>query len=227
VRVPTLVLHTSHNPFIPVEHGRYLAEHIAGAKFVEVPGEDIGFDEDHLPLVLGEIAELLTGERPVLNLDRVLTTVMFTDIVASTDTVAALGDQQWRQRLDTHDNIVRDELARARGREVKHTGDGFLATFDGPARAIACARAIINRAATRNISVRAGIHVGECERRGDDLAGIAVHICARVCALAPAERILVTATVKDLTAGSDLTFTDHGTHTLKGVPETRHIYEVR
>jgi len=226
VVVPTLVLHTSGNPFISVEQGRYLAGHIAGARFVEVPGEGVGFDDDTLYLVLGEIAEFLTGHRPQIEVDRVLTTVMFTDIVASTDTVAALGDQQWRQRLDAHDDIVRTEIGRMRGREVKHTGDGFLATFDGPARAINCARAIISRAANIGIPIRVGIHVGECERRGDDLAGIAVHTCARVCALAPAERILVTSTVKDLTVGSGVTFADHGTHRLRGVPEPRHLYEV-
>jgi class 3 adenylate cyclase len=151
---------------------------------------------------------------------------MFTDIVASTESVATLGDQRWRQRLDTHDRIVRTELARFGGREVKHTGDGFLATFDGPARAVTCARAIIEHAGDTGIAIRAGIHVGECERRGEDLLGIAIHTCARVCALAPPGRILVTSTVIDLTAGSGIDFTDHGTHSLKGVPDPRHLYEV-
>ena len=226
LHVPTLVLHTSHNPLIPVEQGRFLAEHIRGARFVEVPGRGLGFDDDKLTVVLGEIAEFLTGERPVTHVDRVLTTVMFTDIVASTDTAAALGDQQWRERLDAHDNIVRSELARTDGHAVHHTGDGFLATFDGPARAINCARAIIQRAANVGIRIRAGIHVGECERRGNDLAGIAIHIGARVCALAPPGHVLVTATVKDLTAGSGISFSYYGNHDLKGVPERRQLYEV-
>jgi len=172
------------------------------------------------------IEEFLTGARSVALTDRVLATVLFTDIVASTERAVELGDERWKLLLDAHDSLVRAELARAGGREVKHTRDGFLATFDGPARASRCAQAISQRADATGIGVRAGVHVGECEARGADIAGIAVHIGARVTALAGARQILTTSTVKDLVAGSGITFADYGSHVLKGVPDEWRIYEV-
>jgi class 3 adenylate cyclase len=223
VQAPTLVAYPQGAPLFR-DAGEYLAQHLPNATTFSWEGADIAPAPGSE--LLDVVEEFLTGVRPAEDTDRILATVLFTDIVGSTETASALGDQQWRSRLDTHDQIVRAELARLGGREVKHTGDGFLATFDGPARAIKCARGIIERAAETGIAIRAGIHVGECERRGDDLAGIAVHTCARVCALAPPGRILVTSTVTDLTAGSGIDFTDHGTHTLKGVPEPRHLYQV-
>jgi class 3 adenylate cyclase len=225
VQAPTLVAYPQSEPFLR-DAGEYLARHLPHATTLARDGGDIGDTDPSQTEDLDNIEEFLTGARPAARSDRVLATILFTDIVASTESVIALGDQPWRNRLDTHDHIVRGELARVGGREVKHTGDGFLATFDGPARAVTCARAIIERAATTGISIRAGIHVGECERRGEDLAGIAVHTCARVCALAPPGCILVTSTVTDLTAGSGISFADHGTHTLKGVPEPRQLYQV-
>jgi class 3 adenylate cyclase/esterase/lipase len=227
IHAPTLVLHTKHNPFMPVEHGRYVAEHIAGARLVEVDGQGIGFDDDQLTVVLDEIAEFLTGERPVVEIDRVLTTVLFTDIVRSTEQVVSLGDQQWRGLLDAHDQAVRTELRRFSGREVKTTGDGFCACFDGPARAIQCARAIIEAGRRIGTEIRAGIHTGECELRLGDVAGLAVHIAARVTSLARPSEVLVSGIVKDLVAGSGIEFVDRGEHHLKGVPGSWNLFAVR
>jgi class 3 adenylate cyclase len=225
VQAPTLVVYPEWAGFFR-DAGEYLAQHLPHATtFVPAGANTLDFTLGQEVLV-DTVEEFVTGVRPVERTDRILATVLFTDIVASTENAAALGDQQWRQRLDTHDQIVRDELARAGGREVKHTGDGFLAAFDGPARAINCARAINRRAATIGIRIRTGIHVGECERRGDDLAGIAIHTCARVCALAGPGEIAVTSTVRDLTAGSGIDYIDFGTHTLKGVPDPRQLYQV-
>jgi class 3 adenylate cyclase len=218
IRVPTLVLHRSGDVTVDVAAGRYLAAHILGAKYVELPGDD------HLPYVgdseaiLGEIEEFLTGVRPVAEPDRVLATVLFTDVVGSTELAARLGDRRWRDLLDAHHAAVRRELARFRGREVGTVGDGFLATFDGPARAIRCADAIGAAVRTVGVEVRAGLHTGEIEIMGDDVGGIAVHIGARVAAEAGPGEILVSSTVKDLVAGSGLEFEDRGTRTLKGVP---------
>ena len=170
IQAPTLVLHTSQNPLIPIDHGRYLADHIPGARFIELPGQGILADDGGATLVR-EIAEFLTGARPVVDIDRVLTTVLFTDIVASTEHLASLGDRRWHAMLDAHDRAVRDQLRRYRGREIKTTGDGFHACFDGPGRAIACATSITQAARGLGIEVRAGMHTGECEVRGDDLAG--------------------------------------------------------
>jgi class 3 adenylate cyclase/pimeloyl-ACP methyl ester carboxylesterase len=225
VQAPTLVMNPQAVPFFR-DAAAYFAQHLPHATIFSRQGTDIGETDPNDPEDFDVIEEFLTGLRPIERIERVLATIMFTDIVASTEAVAALGDQQWRHRLDTHDQIVRAELARAGGREIKHTGDGFLVTFDGPARAVNCARAIIEHAASTGIAIRAGIHVGECERRGEDLLGIAIHTCARVCELAPPRRILVTSTVTDLTAGSGINYTDHGTHTLKGVPDPRHLYQV-
>jgi class 3 adenylate cyclase len=225
VQVPTLILFPDGVPSLR-EAGQYLEQHIADARVITRPGPDF-----LLPTAVGElsatIAEFLTGVRPAVPTNRVLATVLFTDIVASTEMVVEVGDEQWRRLLDTHDDAVRVELASAEGREVKHTGDGFLAVFDGPARAIGCARAIIHRAAAAGVAVRAGVHVGECEKRGDDLAGVAVHVGARVCSLAGPGEILVTSTVRDLVAGSGIEFVERGDHPLKGLPGTWPILAVR
>jgi len=226
IRVPTLVLHRKDDLCVPLDWSRYLARRIPNAKLVELAGQD------HLPVVgdaealLGEIEEFLTGTRAATETDRVLTTVLFTDIVDSTTRAASLGDRRWRELLDSHDAGVRRELARARGREIKTTGDGFVAAFDGPARAIRCALAISAGARQLGLDVRAGLHTGECEVRGDDLAGIAVHIGARVAEVANAAEVLVSSTVKDLVAGSGLRFADRGTHDLRGVPGEWRLFAV-
>jgi class 3 adenylate cyclase len=226
VRVPTLVIHRSGNRWFTPEHGRFLAEQIAGARYVELPGAD------HVPFlgdseaIAAEIEEFVTGTRSAPVSDRVLATVLFTDMVVSTEHLTRLGDRAWRQQLDRHDAMVRDQLEAFRGREISTAGDSFFASFDGPAKAIGCAHEIIERASAIGIDVRAGVHTGECEVRGNDLAGIAVHIGARVAALAAGGEILTTGTVKDLVAGSGINFTDHGIHKLKGIPEPRQLYRV-
>jgi class 3 adenylate cyclase len=209
---------------VNVEEGRYIASRIPDARFVEMDGED------HLPFagdqdaVLAEVQEFVTGTRPATDIDRVLATVMFTDIVGSTEALARLGDKSWRALLDRHHAIVRAELGAFRGREVNIAGDGFLATFDGPARAVRCALRIAQRAPELGISIRAGVHTGEVELAADDVSGIAVHIGARVCALAGAQETLVTSVVRDLVSGSGLRFADRGTHALKGVPGQWQLY---
>jgi len=226
VRGPTLVIHRTGDHIVRTEEARYLAEHIPDAKLVLLPGED------HLPwigdqdAISDEIEESLTGIRRGPSLDRVLATVLFTDIVDSTKKAAGLGDARWKELLHGHDERIRTELIRFRGVEVKTTGDGFLATFDGPARAVACARAIAESVRTLDIEVRAGCHTGEVELLGGDVGGIAVHIGARVAALAGASEVLVSSTVKDLVVGSGLTFQDRGLHELKGVPDPWHLYAV-
>jgi class 3 adenylate cyclase len=226
IRVPTLVLHRAGDRAFPVGHGRYLAEHIPGAKYVELPGEDdLCYVGDTEPM-LGEIEEFLTGVRPVPEIDRVLATVLFTDIVGSTERAATLGDRAWRALLDTHHGIVRRELERHRGREVDTAGDGFLATFDGPARAIRCACAIRDGVRSLGIEIRAGLHTGECELMGEGVGGIAVHIGARVAASAAPSEVLVSQTAKDLVAGSGLRFVDRGTHDLRGVPGEWRLFAV-
>jgi class 3 adenylate cyclase len=224
IRVPTLVLQGTAQPLVPVEYGSYIADHIEGAVFVLLPGGDASFTQANL-VIADEIAEFLTGERPSFEVERVLTTVLFTDIVDSTQRAAAMGDRKWRVLLDTHDRIVRDELRRYGGREINTTGDGFLASFDGPARALRCARAIVDAASLAAIDVRVGVHTGECEVRGDDLGGIAVHIGARVASEAQGGQVLTTSTVRELVAGSGITFADHGVHELKGIADTWHLYE--
>ena len=188
-----------------------------------IPGQD-SYLGVHTPEIGSLIEEFLTGARPAAPSSRVLATVLFTDIVGSTERLSLLGDQLWRLQLDQHDAAVREQLRRFGGREVNTSGDGFFATFDGPARAIGCARAIIDAAGELAIDVRAGVHAGECEVRGDDLGGIAVHLGARVCAAAAARQVLATSTVRDLVAGSGISFTDHGLHDLKGIPEAIHLY---
>ena len=227
IRVPTLVLHRTGNRFIGVAHGRRLAAQIPGARFVEVPGDDHLFYAGETEVMLGEIEEFLTGARPVPEVDRVLATVLFTDIVGSTERLAALGDRAWRALLDRHHEIVRRQLTAHRGREIEFAGDGMLATFDGPARAIRCACAIAAAVRPLGIEIRAGLHTGEVELAGAAVRGIAVHIGARVAAQAGPGEVLVSRTVKDLVAGSGIQFTDRGQHALKGVPEEWRLFAAR
>lgn len=217
VRVPTLVMHRRGDRVTRVEQGRYLAEHIDGAKFVELAGDD------HMPWVgngdaiIDEIEEFLTGIRPS-DTDRVLATILFTDIVGSTEHAIALGDRRWRELLERYYSIARRELARFRGREIDTAGDGLFAAFDGPARAIRCASRVRDEVRSLGIEVRSGLHAGECEVLGEKISGVAVHIGARVAAAAAAGEVLVSSTVKDLVAGAGIRFESRGTHVLKGVP---------
>jgi class 3 adenylate cyclase len=226
LRVPTLVLHRHGDRVVNWRAGRWMAENIPGARFVRLEGQD------HLPWsgddqVVEEVREFLTGARVAAEPDRVLATVMFTDVAASTERAAALGDHRWKELLDAHDAAVRHQLEAFRGREVKTTGDGFLATFDGPARAIRCAEAIRTAAAELGLDVRIGLHTGEVEVRGDDIGGLAVHIGQRVSSLAEPSEILVSSTVKDLVAGSGIEFDPRGEHELKGVPESWRLFAVK
>jgi class 3 adenylate cyclase len=218
ISAPTLVVHRTGDPLIPVEHARYLAGQIAGARLLEFPGSFHLSATGADAIVLDAIEEFLTGQRVSHAVQRILKTVLFTDIVGSTERAAQLGDRQWRSLLDQHDLLVRREVDRARGRVVKTTGDGIFAVFDGPARAIRCAASVLAQARALGLDLRAGLHTGECEPRGDDLAGIAVHIGARVAALATPGEILATSTVRDLVAGSGIEFADRGVRDLKGVP---------
>jgi class 3 adenylate cyclase len=227
VRVPTLVVQHADDIFIPPEWGKYVADHIPGAKYVELPGRNVyHFVEPDWRASFQEIAEFLTGEQADVADDRVLATVLFTDIVDSTRRAAEIGDRDWHALLDAHDAVVRSQLARFRGREVSTSGDGFLAMFDGPQRAIRCAMAIRDAVQALGIQVRAGLHTGECDVRGDDIGGIAVHIGARVSALAGPNDVLVSSTLRDLVIGSGLEFEDRGAHTLKGVPGEWHLFAV-
>jgi class 3 adenylate cyclase len=224
VHVPTLVIHRSGDRSISVEAGRDLARSIPGARFVELPGDD------HLPWVgdsdalLGEIEEFLTGVRTRVQPDRVLATVLFTDIVGSTQRAAAVGDEAWGELLQAHHERVRQQLERFGGREINTAGDGFLATFDGPARAVRCAFAVIASLRPLGLEIRAGVHTGEIELSGDGVRGLAVHIGARVAALAGPSEVLVSRTVRDLVVGSGLTFQDRGNHVLKGVPDEWQVF---
>jgi class 3 adenylate cyclase len=225
VQAPTIVLHRRGDLDSKVEEGRYIAERIPGARFVELEGED------HAPSVdpdqiLDEVEEFLTGVRRGPEPERVLATVLFTDLVGSTERVSELGDRRWRALLDQHHAIVRRELDRFQGREVDTAGDGFLATFDGPARAIRCARAIGDGLRRLGLEIRAGLHTGECELLGDKVAGVAVHTGARVASRAASGEVLVSSTVKDLVAGSGIEFEERGTHVLKGVPGEWRLYAV-
>ena len=224
IHVPTLVIHRTGDRIAPVEGGRLIADRVEGARLVELD------EPDHLPFLgdaerLGdEVEEFLTGSRRQRVSDRVLATVMFTDIVGSTERAARAGDRRWRELLERHDELTRRQLDRFRGQEVKTLGDGFLATFDGPARAIECACAIRDGVGAHGLEVRAGLHTGECELYGDDVRGMAVNIGARVGALADANEVLVSSTVKDLVVGADLRFTERGEHELKGVPGKWRLY---
>ena len=228
INVPTLVMHRSGDLGAPVIGGRYLGEHIPGARFLELPGDE------HYPYlgdadtVLDEIEEFVTGTRPVReeDIDRVLATVLFTDIVGSTERASELGDSRWRELLGRHDELARSEIDRHRGRAIKSTGDGVLATFDGPARGIRCARSLTEEVRELGIEIRAGLHTGEVELVGDDIAGVGVHIGARVSATAGPGEVLVSSTVKDLVAGSGIEFADRGQHELKGVPGEWRLFAV-
>jgi class 3 adenylate cyclase len=227
IRVPTLVLHRVGDVDVKVEEGRWIAAQIPGAKYVELSGDSHtlwGGDTDE---IVDEIEEFLTGARPARELDRVLATVLFTDIVGSTEKAVELGDRRWRELLGAHEILVRRELQRFRGREVDTAGDGFLATFDGPARAVRCAAAVAQAVRELGLETRAGAHTGELELDGDKVRGVAVHTGARVAALAGPGEVLVTSTVKDLTAGSGLDFEDRGAHRLKGVPGEWRLFAAR
>ena len=226
VQARTLVLHRRFDRLVNVRHSRWLAEHLPNAELVELPGGD------HLPWgegaeeLIREVQAFLTGTHYAPEPDRILATMLFTDIVDSTGAAAELGDQRWREVLEGHRRGVREALERFGGREVKTLGDGFLVSFDGPARGIRCARAIVDSSGGLGIEVRAGLHTGECEVMGDDLGGIAVHIAARVAALADPSEVLVSRTVKDLVAGSGIEFADRGAHELRGVPDTWDLHAV-
>jgi class 3 adenylate cyclase len=226
IRVPTLILHRIGDDRVRIAEGRYLRDHIAGARYIELPGSDhaFQFEPQMAERVADEIEGFLTNALAVVDSDRVLATVMFTDIVDSTQHAAMLGDREWRTVLDRHDEQVRQEIARFRGREVKNLGDGFLATFDGPGRAVRCARAIAAAVQPIGIAVRGGLHTGEVEVKRNDISGIAVHIAARVAAIAEPGQVLVSGTVRDLVAGSGLRFADRGLHALRGLPEQVHLY---
>jgi len=225
IGVPTLVMHRDGDP-LPFGGGKYVAEHIPEARFVELHGDDhwpwVG-DPDE---VCNHVEEFLTGQRSAAPPDRVLATVMFTDIVGSTERASQLGDRRWRELLDEHERLTRTEIDRHRGREVKTTGDGVLATFDGPARAIRCASSLTSATDGLGLPIRVGLHTGECERRNGDIGGIAVHIGARVMAEAGPGEVLVSRTVKDLTVGSDIDFEERGSRQLKGVPGEWELFAV-
>ena len=212
---------------VNVEGGREIAALVPGARYIELPGTDhIPFIGDNAGEIVDAVREFLTGSRAPVTINRILATVLFTDIVGSTEKVAALGDRRWRDLLDEHDKAVRAELARFRGHEVKSLGDGFLATFDGPARAIHCAQSIMTALRPLGIPICAGIHTGEVEIAGHDIRGIAVHITSRVATSGGTDDILVSRTIKDIVAGSGITFEDFGTHVLKGVPDDWQLYRV-
>jgi class 3 adenylate cyclase len=225
IQVPTMVLHAHGDRVVPARYGREVAELIPGARFVEYESED-AYGWTDAPF-LSEVEEFLTGRRSAPRFDRVLATVLFTDIVDSTRQLSAIGDARWREQLAEHNQVVRDALRRWRGHEVKTSGDGFLATFDGPARAVSCAAEIVERVQPLGLKVRAGLHTGEAELRADDVAGIAVHIAARVMAAAGPGEVLASSTVKDLVIGSGLRFSDRGPHSLRGVEDEWRLFAVQ
>ncbi len=230
IRVPTLILHRKDDSTIPVACGHDMAQKIPGAKYVELPGEDHllqALDQEVLDRLLDEVEEFVTGVRHRADPDRVLATVMFTDIVRSTERAAEMGDLRWRELLNDYYAVMRKELAVFRGREVDTAGDGLLATFDGPNRAIRCACSVRERLRPLGLEVRTGLHTGECELMGNNIGGIAVHIAARVAAAAEPDEVLVSSTVRDLVAGSGLRFADRGMHALKGVPDEWRLFLVQ
>ena len=227
IQVPVLVLHRGGGDMFPAAQSKDTADRIPGARFVLLPGNDWTIEVGDVDPVVAEIQEFVTGTRPTPMYDRVLATVLMTDIVSSTEHLSALGDQRWSELLELHDSIAREEILRFRGRMIKSTGDGVLATFDGPARAISCSRAIQARLRPRGIKVRAGVHTGEIALRDDgDISGIAVHVASRVSALANADEVLVSRTVVDLVGGSGIEFEDRGEHTLKGVQRPWQLFAV-
>jgi len=224
VHVPTLILHREGDRAMKMEEARFMATNIDGARLVLLPGEDHLVWVGETEPLLDALHEFLVGAPRVHEVDRILATVLFTDIVGSTERAASMGDAAWRELLQRHHAVVRAEIQRYSGREVDTAGDGFLATFDGPARAVRCAMSITERVRELGIEIRAGVHTGECEVVDDTIAGIAVHIGARVAAAAGASEVLVSSTVKDLVAGSGLRFEDRGMHHLKGVPDEWRLY---
>ncbi len=226
VRVPTLVVQHADDVIIPPAKAKYIADHIPGAKYVELPGRNWYHVVEPWRASFQEIAKFLTGQQAEVADDRILATVLFTDIVDSTRRAAEMGDRDWHALLDAHDAVVRVQLDRFRGSEVNTSGDGFLAMFDGPQRAIRCAMAIRDAVRSLGIEVRAGLHTGECEVRGDDIGGIGVHIGARVSALAGPNDVLVSSTLRDLVIGSGLKFEERGAHELKGVPGEWRLFAV-
>ena len=229
IQAPTLILHRVGDRAVPVEAGRYLAEHIRGAKYVELPGDDHllqAFDQATLDLLIDEMEEFITGTRHGPEPDRELVTVMFTDIVGSTERAVAVGDRRWRELLDGYISLARRQLERFRGREVDVAGDGLFAIFDGPARAIRCACAIRDGVRQLGLEIRAGLHIGECEVTGSKVSGIAVHTGARIAAAAQPQEVLASGTVRDLVAGSGIQFDDRGSHMLKGVPGDWRLFAV-
>jgi class 3 adenylate cyclase/alpha-beta hydrolase superfamily lysophospholipase len=224
IHVPTLVMHRKNDMDALIGNSIYLAKNIPGAKFVELEGADHMVMAGDVDAIIDQVQEFVTGVRPMGQTDRVLSTILFTDIVDSTKEANKLGDDRWKSLLLKHNDLIRNELAKYRGREIKTTGDGFVAIFDGPGRAVQCAREIADSVKTFGISVRAGLHTGECELLGNDIAGVAVHIAARVAAMAKADEVLATSTVKDLVSGSGIQFKDKGTHSLKGVERRWHLY---
>jgi class 3 adenylate cyclase/pimeloyl-ACP methyl ester carboxylesterase len=225
IRVPTLVVHRLDNPIVTIDQGRYVAEQIEGASFVAVPGADYGLAVGDVDVVIDEVEEFLTGFRPAHATDRVLATVLLTDIVDSTRRAVELGDARWRELLERHDELAQTEVVRFGGAIADFAGDGLVASFDGPARAVRCAFALRDRLRALGVEIRAGLHTGEVERRSEGIAGVGVHIAARVLALAGDGEVLVSRTVRDLVTGSGLTFVDRGIHTLKGIPDQWEILE--
>lgn len=226
IQAPTLVLHRRDDPWIRIGHARRIAETIPGARLVELPGDEDLFFLGDCDSLLDQVEEFLTGTPPAVRSDRVLATMLFTDIVESTSTASRLGDRRWHVVMDQHDDLVRRTVERFRGRMVISTGDGMLAIFDGPGRAVACASAIREQLAALHLPIRAGVHSGEVEVRGDDVTGIAVNVAARIAALGGEGEILVSSTVRDLVSGSGLSLTDRGSYTLKGVPEPWRVFQL-
>lgn len=229
VRVPTLVLHRKGDAIVPVEQGRAMAQLIPNAKYIEYPEGDHGFWSGDTEALLGDIEEFVTGHRHrgAVDLERVLATVLFTDIAGSTQSAVAMGDQRWRHLLDEHDRLGRRTVERHRGNLVKTTGDGILATFDGPGRAVRCALALTAAAREIGLGLRAGLHTGEIEVRGQDVGGIAVHAAARVMDYSEPGEVLVSRVVTDLVAGAGLSFSGRGSHELKGIPWQWELFAAR
>jgi class 3 adenylate cyclase/pimeloyl-ACP methyl ester carboxylesterase len=226
IRVPTLIIHRRGDRLIDVANGRFLAEHIEGARYVELPGNDHIYFAGNPDGILDEIEEFVTGSRGAHDPERILATVMFTDIVSSTEHAARLGDRRWHDLIADHDRLIGAHITDYRGRKIRSTGDGVFATFDGPARAIRCALAVIDAARLLDLDIRAGLHTGECELAGDDLAGVTVHIGARIADLAEPSQVLVSGTVRDLVVGSNIEFSYRGEESLQGVPGEWRLFTV-
>jgi class 3 adenylate cyclase len=226
IKVPTLILHRRGDRLVDVANARYLASHIPSARYVELPGDDHIFFAGNSDALLDEIEEFVTGARGTHDPDRILATVMFTDIVSSTEHAARLGDRRWQLLMSDHDELFANQISVYRGRTIRSTGDGVFASFDGPARAIRCALSLVEAARRLDVEIRAGLHTGECELAGDDLAGVTVHIGARIADLAEPHQVLVSGTVRDLVVGSNIPFTSRGVQALKGVPGEWPLYMV-